>query len=670
MKTKKIALIGNQNCGKTTLFNALTGSNQHVGNFPGVTVEQKRGYILQHTQEYELVDLPGIYSLSPYTLEEIVSTRFLLSEKPNLIINIIDATNIERSLYLTLQLMELNIPMILVLNMMDEVVKSGNFIDVDQLQNFFHLQVIPICAHRNEGIDDIIMTIEKIIDFPARHYNLYNGKIYQSMQAIGHIIERNVYQQQLPLYYCITKIMENDESMVHQLCLQHSQQFDIEQILLKLEKNLCLDREVILINTRYSIIESICQKCVYRKQETKQQILSEKIDCLLTHRYLGIPIFILLMLIIFYCTFSLIGAPLQNLMAFIIQKISSYILYFLDLIQVDEWLKLLVRDGLLAGIGSVLSFLPVIMILFFFLSLLEDSGYMARVAFVMDRALRNIGLSGRSIVPMLIGFGCSVPAIMSTRTLSSQRDRQMTIVLTPFMSCSAKLPIYGMIISAFFSTKRALVMLTIYSIGILVAIISALILKNTVFVGEAIPFVLELPAYRLPTMKNIALHVWDKAKDFIHKAFTIILLSSLVIWFLQSFNLQFQITKDSSQSLLSLMGSMIAPFFKPLGFDDWRIATALITGVTAKETVVSTLTVLTSTTNTINLNNILVSMFTPLSAFSFLVFTALYMPCIAAFAATKKELGSWHKALMVVLFQTGIAYIIALTIYQIGSIFI
>lgn len=667
---KKIALIGNQNCGKTTLFNALTGSSQHVGNFPGVTVEQKRGFIKKHKDEFELIDLPGIYSLSPYTSEEIVSIQFLLEEQPDLIINIVDATNIERNLYLTMQLMELNIPIILVLNMMDEVISSGNCIDIDGLKERLGMRVVPISASKNEGIEDVITAIEKTLENPGRHLDLCHGPVHKAIHSISHIVEQKAHILHLPVRYCVTKLIEGDEDMFKTLDVNDNDRHIIEHILEGMEQESGTDREAALVDMRYSFIEEVCYYCVFTECETKEQVRSEKIDSLLTHKYLGIPIFILIMLMIFYLTFYLIGAPLQDLMDSLIGMISQNIIQLLEHYHVAYWLRALIGDGILAGVGSVLSFLPVIVILFFFLSLLEDSGYMARVAFVMDKALRKIGLSGRSFVPMLIGFGCSVPAIMATRTLSSDCDRKMTIVLTPFMSCSAKLPIYGMIIAAFFPHKAAIVMITIYCIGILVAIISALLLKSTIFLGEPVPFVLELPAYRIPTIKNVVLNVWDKAKDFIHKAFTVIFIASIVIWFLQSFNFTFDMIEDSSQSILAAIGSFVAPIFKPLGFSDWRASTALMTGITAKESVVSTLTVLTQAATTTSLNNALATIFTPLSAFTFLVFTVLYMPCIAAFAATKRELGSWWQAISTVLFQTGMAYIVAFVIYQIGSLFL
>ena len=670
MDKKIIALIGNQNCGKTTLFNALTGSNQHVGNFPGVTVESKKGFIKKHKDQYELTDLPGIYSLSPYTMEEIVSIQFLLESHPDLIINIVDATNMERNLYLTLQLMELNIPMILVLNMMDEVITSGNCIDIDGLSQRLGMSVIPISASKNEGIEDVIDEIEKVIDKPARHLDVCHGPVHKAIHSISHIVEQKARQLQVPIRYCVTKLIENDKQMFHKLELSENDCHIIEHILEGMEQESSTDREAALVDMRYSFIEDVCYHCVFTEQDTKEQIRSEKIDRILTHRYLGIPIFIGIMFVIFYLTFYLIGAPLQDLMEMIIQALTDQLMIFLETQKVSFWLRSLIGDGILAGVGSVLSFLPIIVILFFFLSLLEDSGYMARVAFVMDKALRKIGLSGRSFVPMLIGFGCSVPAIMATRTLSSDRDRKMTIVLTPFMSCSAKLPIYGMIISAFFVHGAPFVMISIYCIGILVAILSAILLKNTIFLGEPVPFVLELPAYRIPTAKNVLLNVLDKAKDFIHKAFTIIFMASIVIWFLQSFNFTFDFVNDSTQSILAAIGSFVSPIFAPLGFDDWRASTALMTGITAKESVVSTLSVLTSSSTAVDLNNALATIFTPLSSYAFLVFTVLYMPCVAAFAATKRELGSLWQALLTVSFQTGVAYIVALLIYQIGCLFL
>ncbi len=664
MINKTIALIGNQNCGKTTLFNALTGSNQHVGNFPGVTVEQKSGTIKKHPA-IKLVDLPGIYSLTPYTMEEIVSTDFLIKEKPSMIINIIDATSIERNLYLTMQLLELNIPMILALNMMDEVISSGNCIDVEGLQDALGLRVIPLSASKNEGIEELIEAIESILkENNCSHLDLCRGEIHKAIHSINHLIEENAIKADLPRRFAVTKVIEGDQEIIKQLKLDTQQLHIIEHIIKDMEEKEELDKDAALVEMRYQIIENITSKTVFKEQETTGQVRSEKIDAILTHKYLGIPIFIIIMLLIFFLTFNVIGAPLQSLMEIGVDFIGETIITFLSNHQVAPWLISLLEDGVIAGVGSVLSFLPLIVVLFFFLSMLEDSGYMARVAFVMDKLLRKIGLSGKSFVPMLIGFGCSVPAIMATRTLSSQRDRKMTIVVTPFMSCSAKLPIYGMIIAAFFSTKAPFVMITIYCIGILVAVFSALLLKATIFPGDPIPFVMELPSYRIPTAKNVIMHMWEKAKDFLKKAFTIIFIASLLIWFLQSFNFRFEMVSDSSKSILAFIGNKLSFIFTPLGFSDWRLSTSLITGVTAKESVVSTLSVLTNSGTPNALYHALNGLLTPASAFAFLTFTVLYMPCVAAFAATKRELGSWIQAILTALYQTGIAYVVAFIVYH------
>lgn len=664
MITKTIALIGNQNCGKTTLFNALTGSNQHVGNFPGVTVEQKSGTIKKHPT-IKLVDLPGIYSLTPYTMEEIVSTDFLIKEKPSMIINIIDATSIERNLYLTMQLLELNIPMVLALNMMDEVINSGNCIDVEGLQDALGLRVIPLSASKNEGIEELIEAIESILkESNCSHLDLCSGEIHKAIHSINHLIEENAIKADLPRRFAVTKVIEGDQEIIKQLKLDSQQLHIIEHIIKDMEEKEGLDKDAALVEMRYQIIEDITSKTVFKEQETTGQVRSEKIDAILTHKYLGIPIFIIIMLLIFFLTFNVIGAPLQSLMEIGVDFVSETIITFLSNHQVAPWLISLLEDGVIAGVGSVLSFLPLIVVLFFFLSMLEDSGYMARVAFVMDKLLRKIGLSGKSFVPMLIGFGCSVPAIMATRTLSSQRDRKMTIVVTPFMSCSAKLPIYGMIIAAFFSTKAPFVMITIYCIGILVAIFSALLLKATIFPGDPIPFVMELPSYRIPTAKNVIMHMWEKAKDFLKKAFTIIFIASLLIWFLQSFNFRFEMVSDSSKSILAFIGNKLSFIFAPLGFSNWRLSTSLITGITAKESVVSTLSVLTNSSSPDALYHALNGLLTPASAFAFLTFTVLYMPCVAAFAATKRELGSWFQAILTALYQTGIAYVVAFIVYH------
>ena len=664
-----LALAGNQNCGKTPLFNALTGSNQHVGNFPGVTVEKKEGSIKKY-KDAVLVDLPGIYSLSPYTSEEVVTRDFLVKDRPDAIINIVDATNLERNLYLTLQLMELNIPMILALNMMDEVRASGNTIHVKKLSQELGIPVIPISAAKGEGISDLLDTVIKTLkgDKTLPRLDFCKGEVHRAIHSIAHIIEDHAQAAGYPIRFAATKLVEGDEPMFKALDLDSGDIHIIDHIVEQMEQDLGTDREAALADMRYSYIEQLCAQCVVKHQETREQLRSEKIDRLLTSKYLGIPIFLLIMMLIFWLTFSVLGAPLQDLLSGWIDSFTAFLEAFLVRNQVTPWLISLLINGVCAGVGSVLSFLPIIVLLFFFLSLLEDSGYMARVAFVMDKLLRKIGLSGRSFVPMLIGFGCSVPAIMATRTLSSDRDRKMTIVLTPFMSCSAKLPIYGMITAAFFPEHPAIVMVSLYVLGIVIAILSGLLLKNTIFQGNSVPFVMELPAYRLPDAKSVLLHMWEKAKDFLHKAFTIIFIASIVIWFLQSFDWRLNMVSDSANSILASVGSIIAPLFTPLGFNDWRASTALITGFTAKESVVSTLTILTGASSDAQLSAMLTQIFTPLSAFSFLAFTILYMPCVAAFAASKRELGSMKQALLTAGYQTLVAYIVGTLIYQVGSL--
>lgn len=664
-----LALAGNQNSGKTTLFNVLTGSNQHVGNFPGVTVEKKVGQV-KELKEADLVDLPGIYSLSPYTSEEVVTRDFILKEHPDLIINIVDATNIERNLYLSLQLMELHVPMVIALNMMDEVIGSGNSIDVEGLSKHLGIPIVPISASKKQGIKELMRVVKKIVKHPPEYPKLdfCKGEVHRAIHAIAHIVEDHTENTEYPLRFAATKLVEGDEPMREALHLHEDDLHIIEDIVSSMERALHTDREAALADMRYSYIEEICKDSVYKVQETYGQQRSEKIDNWLTHKYLGIPIFICMMMLIFYLTFAVFGGTLQGWMEIGIESFSEWFSETLLQANVSPWLHSLIIDGVCAGVGSVLSFLPIIVILFFFLSLLEDSGYMARVAFVMDKSLRKIGLSGRSFVPMLIGFGCSVPAIMSTRTLSSERDRKMTILLTPFMSCSAKLPIYGMITAAFFPTHTALILVSVYVLGIVVAIISGLILKRTVFQGDSVPFVMELPSYRIPAAKSVVLHMWEKAKDFLHRAFTIIFVASILIWFLQSFDWQLNYLEDSTTSILATLGSALAQIFAPLGFNDWRAATALVSGITAKESVVSTLSVLTGASDA-GLTTALQTMFTPLSSYAYLAFTVLYMPCIAAFAATKRELGSWKEALLTVGYQTLAAYIVALLIYQIGSLF-
>lgn len=664
-----IALAGNQNSGKTTLFNKLTGSKQHVGNFPGVTVEKKEGSVKGY-KGAKIVDLPGIYSLSPYTSEEIVTRDFVLKDQPDLILNIIDSTNIERNLYLTLQLMELDRPMVIAMNMMDEVVASGNSINVKQLTEALGIPCIPISASKNDGVAELVDTIKGVIKNGNEiiHHDFCRGEVHKAIHAIAHIVEDHAMNAKMPVRFVATKLVEGDEVMFSVLDLHEDDKHIVEEIVKSMENALETDREAALADMRYTYIEELCSQSVHKQNEfTREQERSEKIDRVLTHKYFGIPIFLGIMLMIFAITFN-VGAIFQTWLEGAIFILTDGLSSFLTQLDVSPWLHSLIIDGAANGVGSVLSFLPIIVLLFFFLSLLEDSGYMARVAFVMDKLLCKIGLSGKSFVPMLIGFGCSVPAIMATRTLSSKRDRKMTIILTPFMSCSAKLPIYGMICVAFFPTYSALVMISIYVIGILVAILSGLLLKNTLFKGNPVPFIMELPAYRIPDSKSVLLHMWDKAKDFLKRAFTIIFVASLIIWFLQSFNYNLQFVNDSSTSILAHLGSFVSHLFAPLGFDDWRAGTAIITGLSAKESVVSTLSVLTGESGQIAFNIALQNIFTPVSAFAFLTFTVLYMPCIAAFAATKRELGSFNQALLTALFQTGVAYIVALLIFQIGSL--
>ena len=678
MRKVLIALAGNQNSGKTTLFNRLTGSNQHVGNFPGVTVERKEGTIKSY-KEATLVDLPGIYSLSPYTSEEVVTRDFILEGHPDVVINIVDATNIERNLYLSLQLLELEIPMVIALNMMDEVNASGNSIDVKKLSDKLGIPVVPISAGKNEGIFDLIDALKKTVKeikpkqsddevLKMPQFDFCSGEVHRAIHAIAHIVEDHARRLQYPLRFTATKLVEGDELIEQALALHQDDRDIIDKIVQSMEQALGLDREAALADMRYTYIEQLVKECVVKRNETLAHVRSEKLDRIFTHKYLGIPVFIMIMLAVFYLTFGPIGGTLKALMeegvGYVIDALSA----FLVSVGVSDWLHALIIDGICNGVGSVVSFLPLIVVLFFFLSLLEDSGYMARVAFVMDKALRKIGLSGKSFVPMLIGFGCSVPAIMSARTLSSERDRKMTIIVTPFMSCSAKLPIYGMITAAFFPEHTALVLIAVYGLGILVAIVSALLLKRTVFQGEPIPFVLELPNYRIPDARSVVLHMWEKAKDFLVRAFTIIFVASILIWFLQSFDFTLHMVADSGESMLAQLGTWLSHIFAPLGFEDWRASTALVTGITAKESVVSTLSVLTNATSDAGLSAALMNIFTPVSAFAYLCFTVLYMPCVAAFAATKRELGSMKEAMFTALFQTGAAYIVALIVYQLGTL--
>lgn len=664
------ALAGNQNCGKTTLFNQLTGSNQHVGNFPGVTVERKDGTIRGH-KGVTVVDLPGIYSLSPYTSEEIVTRDFLLKHNPDGVINIVDATNIERNLYLSMQLIELNIPMVIALNMMDEVRGNGGTIKIKKMQQELGVPVIPISAAKNEGIDELIETAimtAKQRQLPKR-MDFCSGAVHRAIHAIAHLVEDHAERIDVPSRFAATKLVEGDTPMLKQLKLSDNEKELVEHSVKEMETELGTDREAALADMRYTFIERLCADCVVKCGVSKEHARSLKIDSLLTHKYFAIPIFLLVMLLVFWLTFGVIGSFLSDILAYDIDFLTNLVSGVLIDYGINPVVHSLIIDGVFAGVGSVLSFLPTIVTLFFFLSILEDSGYMARVAFVMDKLLRKVGLSGRSFVPMLIGFGCSVPAIMATRTLSSERDRQMTILLTPFMSCSAKLPIYAMFTMAFFPNYRALVMICLYLGGMLVGILAGLVLKSTLFHGKPIPFVMELPNYRMPSARSVGMLMWDKARDFLTRAFTIIFVATIIIWALQTFDSRLNVVASSSDSMLAAIGHWIAPLFKPLGFGDWRATTALITGFSAKEAVVSTLTVLTGST-TASLPQALSEMFTPLAAGSFLVFTLLYTPCVAAIAAVKRELGGLWAAFYVAFCQSAVAWLVAFAFYRIGSLVI
>ena len=664
-------LIGNQNCGKTTLFNQLTGANQHVGNFPGVTVDRKDGQIKNHP-EATVTDLPGIYSLSPYTNEEIVTRDFLIQNKPRGIINIVDATNIERNLYLTMQLIEMDIPMVLALNMMDEVRENGGTIQVNRLEEALGIPVIPISAAKNEGIGELIehaIHVARYDECPGRldfcDANGENGQaaIHRCIHAVVHLIEDHAKKAEIPARFAATKLVEGDKLILQQLGLDRNEEETLEHMIHEMEEECAKDREAALADMRFKFIEKVCTQTVVKPTESKAHARSVKADKILTGKYTALPAFAAIMGLIFWLTFGVIGAGLSDWLSVGIDIVTDFADRALTAYGLNPVVHSLIIDGIFAGVGSVLSFLPIIVVLFFFLSILEDSGYMARIAFVMDKLLRKIGLSGRSFVPMIIGFGCSVPAIMATRTLSSERDRKMTILLTPFMSCSAKLPIYALFTYAFFPKYRALVMVGLYFTGIIVGVLFSLLLKNTAFQGEPVPFVMELPNYRLPSLKSVGMLIWDKAKDFITKAFTIIFMASIVIWFLQTFDVRLNVVVDSKDSLLALIGGFAAPVFVPLGFGDWRISTALITGFTAKESVVSTLTVLfggdMSALNTL---------FTPFSALVFLVFTLLYTPCVAAIASVKREMGTARSAFLVVIMQCVIAWIVAFAVRMIGML--
>ena len=654
--TLTFALAGNQNCGKTTLFNQLTGSNQHVGNFPGVTVDRKSGAIRDYPNT-EITDLPGIYSMSPYTSEEIVTRQFIINEKPTGIINIVDATNIERNLYLTMQLLELDVPMVLALNMMDEVRGNGGSIRINEMEAMLGIPVVPISAARNEGVDELVrhaVHVAKYQEKPGRTdfcgMNDHGGAVHRCLHAIMHLIEDHAEAAGIPIRFAATKLVEGDPRVLEALALDQNEREMLGHIILQMETERGLDRSAAIADMRFSFIQELVDATVVKPHESREHLRSQRIDRFLTGKYTAIPAFIGIMGLVFFLTFNVIGAWLQGLLEDGIAWLTAVVDNALVSWEVNDAVRSLVVDGVFTGVGSVLSFLPIIVTLFFFLSLLEDTGYMARVAFVMDKLLRKIGLSGRSIVPMLIGFGCTVPGVMASRTLPSERDRKMTILLTPFMSCSAKLPIYGFFTAAFFPGRGGLVMVGLYFLGIAIGILVALIFKNTLFRGEAVPFVMELPNYRTPGMKNVGQLLWDKAKDFLQRAFTVIFLATIVIWFLQTFDLRLQIVQDSQNSILALVASYIAPVFKPLGFGDWRISTALITGFIAKESVVSTLMVL--------VGDGITSLLTVGTAVPLLVFCLLYTPCVAAIASVRRELGG-RWALGMVAMQCGIAWVCA-----------
>ena len=659
------ALVGNQNCGKTTLFNQLTGAKQHVGNFPGVTVDRKSGAIRGYPNT-EVTDLPGIYSMSPFSSEEIVSRNFVLQDKPTAIINIVDATNIERNLYLSMQLLEMGIPMVIALNMMDELVGNRGSIDVNTMEAMLGVPIIPISAAKNEGVDELIrhaVHVAKQQEPPLKQdfcdKDDHGGAVHRCIHAVIHLIEDHAALAGLPVRFAATKAIEGDALILQQLQLDRNEQEMLEHIVRQMETERGLDRSAAIADMRFDFIERLCAQTVIRPQESKERIRSEKIDRILTGRYTAIPCFIGIMVLVFYLTFNVIGGGLQKLVELGIDRLSALTDTALTQLHVNPVIHSLVIDGIFTGVGSVLSFLPIIVTLFFFLSLMEDSGYIARVAFVMDKLLRRIGLSGKSIVPMLIGFGCTVPAVMATRTLTSERDRKMTILLTPFMSCTAKLPIYSFFVSVFFPGKGGLIMSGLYLLGILVGIGAAFLYKDTLFRGEPIPFVMELPNYRLPSVKNVGQLLWEKAKDFLQRAFSVILIATVVVWFLQSFDLQLNMVSDSADSILARISGILVPLFAPLGLGDWRICTALISGFMAKESVVSTLEVLFGGT--------IGSILSPLSAGSLLVFSLLYTPCVAAVASVRRELGGkWAAGLA--LWQCLIAWVVAFVIHGIGAL--
>ena len=662
------ALAGNQNCGKTTLFNQLTGSNQHVGNFPGVTVDRKSGSIIGHP-ETEVVDLPGIYSLSPYTSEEIVSRKFILEEKPTAIINIVDATNIERNLYLTLQLLELGKPMVIALNMMDELSGNGGVILINKMEEILQVPVIPISAAKNQGIHELIehaLHIATYQECPARDdfcdKNDHGGAVHRAIHGIMSLIEDHAERADLPVRFAASKLIEKDELIENQLALSDNEKDMVQHIISQMETERGLDRAAAIADMRYTFIRSLCNKTVVKPHISKEQVRSGKIDAVLTGKWTAIPVFVLIMACVFYLSFNVIGAFLQSLLDEGITMISQATDTLLTTLDVSVPLHSLIIDAIFKGVGSVISFVPIIVILYFFLSLLEDSGYMARIAFIMDKLLRKIGLSGRSIVPMLIGFGCTVPAVMSTRTLPSDRDRKITRMLIPFMSCSAKMPVYGFFASAFFPHYAGLIMTAMYFIGILMAILVALVLNHTIYTGEAVPFVMELPNYRIPSMKSVTQLMWEKARDFLQKAFTVIFLGTIVVWFLQNFDFTMHMVEHSDQSILAYLAGLLTPLFAPLGLDNWKLVTALISGFMAKESVVSMLTILYGSTEALQTS------ISAASAFTYLVFCLLYTPCIAACSAYSKEAGKKEMFRMVV-FQIGIAWIVAFILHTLLMLF-
>ena len=660
------ALAGNQNCGKTTLFNALTGSNQHVGNFPGVTVDQKAGVI--KGTDHQVVDLPGIYSIRPYTQEEIVTRDFILKSRPDAIINIVDATNIERNLYLTLQLLTLQVPTVIALNMMDELVGNGGSVDVQKMSEALGVPVVPISAAKNQGITELVDTLldtasrrvtPKVQDFCPE------GPVHRCIHAVCHIIEDHAQRINIARRFCAMKLIEGEQDFFDALELSQNEKELIEHTVIEMEHETGLDRNAALADMRYNFIEKVCGECVVKAKESREHRRSMQIDKVLTHRIFAIPLFIAIMGLVFFLTFNVVGAFLSDVMSYAIDGLTLLADRALTAYGINPVVHSLIIDGIFAGVGSVVSFLPLIVTLFFFLSILEDSGYMARVAFVMDKLLRKIGLSGRSFVPMLVGFGCSVPAIMATRTLSSNRDRKMTILLTPFMSCSAKIPIYTLFAAAFFPGHELLVMLALYFGGILVGILVALVLKNTAFKGNPVPFVMELPNYRFPSAKSVVLLMWEKAKDFLTRAFTVIFMATVIIWFMQTFDTRLNVVENSADSILAALGRLVSPIFAPLGFGDWRMVTALVSGFTAKEAVVSTFGVILGV-STEQLGIALHSLFTTASAASFLAFCLLYTPCVAAVSTIKTELKSGWKTVGIVFAQCLVAWLAAFMVYHVG----